>query len=134
LPAPEVDGSRSMMAITEAMVLPRTENVEAKLPDLIRLIRLFYSESIATENMRKADYVMAFDTVPDAVMQELPDSVPATWEIASNDDVTVLSPEYRFKYKEVFIEYNDLLNALVLGDVTAREMAEQMETVATEHR
>jgi N-acetylglucosamine transport system substrate-binding protein len=134
LAAPGKDGTKSMMAITEAMVLPRTETTDAKLSQLIRLIQLFYSEDISRQNMLSADYVMAFENVPADIMNQLPESVPATWEIASQEDVAMLSPEHRFRHKDIFIEYNNLINALVLGDVTAEEMAQQMEKLAEEYR
>lgn len=127
LPPSAVNGMNSIIALTEVMVLPKTKDYEKKLPYLKDLIKIFYSKEIVSANIKKASYVVALENLDPDDEKYLPSSVTRTWALAARSNVTILSPEFRLKKKSVFIEYNNYINALVAGEITAEEFVKKMD-------
>ena len=126
----EEAGKTSTTAVVECMVLPKQED-DGKLEYIKELVKLFYSEENAKYVAEKTGFLLAMEEESDEVMELLPKSAQTMWKMA-DDNVSIISPSYKVRYKEVLGELNNCINALIQEEINAEEFCERMDKVAQE--
>ncbi len=126
----EGDGKTAVTAVVECMVLPRQED-DSRLEYIKELVRLFYSDENAEYVAEKTGFMLATEKQTEEVMQFLPESVQTMWGMA-DDSVTVISPSYKVRYKEILAELNNCINALIQEEINGQEFCERMDAKAGE--
>lgn len=126
----EEEGKTSTTAVVECMVLPKQENDE-KLKYITELVRLFYSEENAKYVAENTGFLLAMEEQNEEVIGLLPQSVQKMWSMA-DENVAILSPSYKVRYKEVLSELNNCINALIQEEIDAMEFCQRMDKKAQE--
>lgn len=126
----EDDQKTATTAVVECMVLPKQES-DHKLDYIKELVKLFYSEENVKYVAEKTGFLLAIEEQNDEVTALLPKSVQTMWKEA-DDNVTIISPSYKVKYKEILTELNNCINALVQEEIDAPEFCERMDKAAQE--
>lgn len=126
----EGDGKTSATAVVECMILPKQED-ESKLEYVKELIQLFYSVENAKYVAENTGIMPGIEAQNEDVMQLLPESVRTMWEMA-DENVTIISPSYKVRYKEILAEMNNCINALIQEEINASEFCERMDAKARE--
>lgn len=126
----EAEGKTSTTAVVECMVLPKQED-DTKLEYIKELIKLFYSEENAKYVAEQTGFMLALEEQSDDVMQLLPKSAQTMWEMA-NENVSIISPSYKVRYKEVLGELNNCINALIQEEIDAEGFCDRMDKAAQE--
>lgn len=126
----EEDDKTSTTAVVECMVLPKQED-DAKLEYIKELIKLFYSEDNARYVAEQTGFMLALEEQSDDVMQLLPKSAQTMWKMA-DENVSIISPSYKVRYKEVLGELNNCINALIQEEIDAEGFCDRMDKTAQE--
>lgn len=126
----EAEGKTSTTAVVECMVLPKQED-DTKLEYIKELIKLFYSEENAKYVAEQTGFMLALEEQSDDVMQLLPKSAQTMWEMA-NENVSIISPSYKVRYKEVLGELNNCINALIQEEIDAEGFCDRIDKAAQE--
>lgn len=124
----EGDGKTSTTAVVECMVLPKQESDE-KLEYIKELVKLFYSQENAQYVAEQTGFLLALEEQTPEMMSLLPESARKTWEMA-DENVTILSPSYKVRYKEILAELNNCINALMQEEINAEEFCDRMDETA----
>lgn len=128
-PGEEADVT-STTAVVECMVLPKQEN-DDNLEYVKELVKLFYSEENAKYVAEQTGFLLALEEEDKEVLNLLPASARTMWEMA-DDQVTIITPSYKVKYKEVLEELNNCINALIQEEINAEQFSERMDQAARE--
>jgi len=132
---PSFDGEdQAATAVIEAMMLPKNDDTAAKEEYLAELIKLFYSQENAKKFLEESSYLMAYEDIPEEINAILPGSVRASYELLKTKDAELIVPMFKFVNKETFVEYQNNINALVSGEVTAQQFCEKVEEAASSVR
>lgn len=126
----EEEGKTSTTAVVECMVLPKQDD-DSKLEYIKELVKLFYSEENTKAVAEKTGFMLATEEQTAEVMESLPASVQNMWNMV-DDNLTIISPSYKVRYKEVLNELNNCINALVQEEIDADGFCERMDKVAQE--
>lgn len=129
--APSEDGEKtSTTAVVECMVLPKQKD-DSKLEYIKELVKLFYSEENLKYVAENTGFLLATEEAGADVMTLLPKSAQNIWKMA-DENVDIISPTYKVKYKEILTELNNSINALIQEEIDAEGFCDRMDKAARE--
>lgn len=130
-PSEESGSGTSTTAIVECMVLPKKED-DSKLEYITELLKLFYSEENQKYVAENTGFLLATEEAADGVMEALPASVQTMWNMVDEQNIEILTPTYKVRYKELLTELNNNINALIQEEIDADEFCSRMDAKAQE--
>ena len=130
-PSEESGSGTSTTAIVECMVLPKQED-DSKLEYITELLKLFYSEENQKYVAENTGFLLATEEAADGVMEALPASVQTMWNMVDEQNIEILTPTYKVRYKELLTELNNNINALIQEEIDADEFCSRMDAKAQE--
>lgn len=113
------------------MVLPKQED-DSKLEYITELLKLFYSEENQKYVAENTGFLLATEKAADGVMEALPASVQTMWNMVDEQNIEILTPTYKVRYKELLTELNNNINALIQEEIDADEFCSRMDAKAQE--
>lgn len=121
----------STTAVVECMVLPKQKS-DTNLKYVKELVKLFYSEENIKYAAEQTGFLLATESASDEVIKSLPQSAQTMWKMA-DDNVNLITPSYKVKYKEVLSELNNCINALIQEEIDAAQFCDRMDKSAQEN-
>lgn len=127
----EADGKTSVVSVIESMILPKKSDSN-NLKYVTELVKLFYSKENVSRCIKNTGFLLATQDQDESNMSLLPKSSQTTWELVSAGNAKIVTPSFKLKFKDLFTEYNNNINALISGQINADQFCENMEKKARE--